>query len=288
MKEMFQNLQSLIFDVGKLANVPLPVTVEQRSLISVIFRAFFAALTSGLGGLPIWLYGDLSDVAMGTSISFAAGLMGGCSVLMFVEALQWSALHQNESSSISTAFCSTVLGYLSVFSLARIFEGNKELTFVNLKGRNAARAIVVFLSMCIHSVGEGMSIASTAGVNNLGDFVMASLAVHNIPEGVAVSMVMVNKGMSVWHGSLCAILTNLPQPIVAIPAYIFLKAHQGILPLALGFSCGTMLFVIFNELIAEAQEKTSKFMVWLITCSVAGVVLVVFVYTSDGTECGLL
>jgi len=284
MKQLLQYLQDLFFDFEKLTST-IAVTSEQRSILSLTIRACVAALTSGLGGLPIWLYGDLSDTAMGTSISFAAGLMGGCSVLMFVEALQWSAFHYNHSHAIITTLVTTIIGYLTVFSLARIFEGNKELTFLNLKGRNASSALVVFLSMCIHSVGEGVSIASTAGVDNLGDFVMASLAVHNIPEGVAVSMVMVNKGMSVWHSSLCAVLTNLPQPMVAIPAYIILKAYIGFLPLALGFSCGTMLFVIFNELITEAQEKTSNLRVWLVTCTAAGIVVILFVHTPGETQC---
>merc|ERR1719233_181711 len=100
-------------------------------------------------------------------------------------------------------------------------------------------------------------------------------------------MVMVNKGMTVGHSSLCAVLCNLPQPMVAIPAHIFLKAYPGVLPLALGFSCGAMLFVIFHELIAEAQEKTSDFLVWLVTCTAAGIVIVVFVYTNEDDECAL-
>merc|ERR1719233_139779 len=210
---------------------------------------------------------------MGFLISLTAGLMGGCSTLMFVEALM-----RNDSYPLVTALLSTSSGLMIVHLIAMRLESSEEVTFLSLKGKNASRAIIIMLSMCIHSLGEGISIAvsSSADANRLGVFVIVSLAIHNIPEGMAIAMMFVNKGLSVRQASVCAVLSNLPQPLIAVPAYVFLAAYKGVIPLGLGFSSGAILFVIFSELIPEAQEKSSDLHVWLITCTAAGTVVALF------------
>lgn len=78
---------------------------------------------------------------------------------------------------------------------------------------------------CTHpdgSVWVGTHLAQTAP--QLGMMVTTTLAVHNVPEGFAVSTVLVAKGMSVWGAALWSIFTSIPQPIMAIAAYRFVDA----------------------------------------------------------------
>jgi len=236
-------------------------------------RALLAALTTGLGGILLCLIGKVSDKTMGCSISLTAGLMGGCSTLMFV-----GSVTRADSWPIFTAIFSTLLGLLSVHLIAMRLDSQEDVTFLSLKGRNAARAIIILLSMCIHSVGEGISIAvsSSADADRLGLYVLISLAIHNIPEGVAVAMMMINKGLSAPQASMCAVLSNLPQPLIALPAYVFLEYYKRYVPFGLGFSSGAMLYVVLHELIPEAKEKASDLRVWFITCSAAGAVVAMF------------
>merc|ERR1719219_2564441 len=115
---------------------------------------------------------------MGFLISLTAGLMGGCSTLMFVEALM-----SNDCYPLITALLSTLSGLIIVHLVAMRLESSEEVTFLSLKGKNASSAIIIMLSMCIHSLGEGISIAvsSSADSDRLGLFVLISLAIHNIP-----------------------------------------------------------------------------------------------------------
>jgi len=242
-------------------------------LLVLSLRALLAALTTGLGGILLCLVGNVSDKTMGCSISLAAGLMGGCSTLMFV-----GSVSRADSSPLWTALFSTLMGLLSVHLIALRLDSQENMTFLSLKGRNASRAIIILLSMCIHSIGEGISIAvtSSADADRLGLYVLISLAIHNIPEGVAVTMMMINKGLSIPQASMCAVVSNLPQPLIALPAYVFLEYYKSYVPWGLGFSSGAMLYVVLHELIPEAQEKASNLRVWLITCSAAGVVVAMF------------
>jgi len=226
-----------------------------------------------MGGILLHLVGKVTDKTMGSLISLTAGLMGGCSTLMFVE-----ALIRNDAYPLLTALLSTLSGLMSVHLLAMRLDSSEEVTFLSLKGKNASSAIIIMLSMCIHSLGEGISIAvsSSADADRLGLFVLISLAIHNIPEGMAVAMIMVNKGLSVRQAAICAVLSNLPQPLIAVPAYVLLETYKGFVPWGLGFASGAIMYVVFNELIPEAQEKASDLYVWLITCTAAGAVVAVF------------
>lgn len=87
---------------------------------------------------------------------------------------------------------------------------------LDIKGAEAAKAILVVGIMTLHSFGEGSGVGvSFAGSKGLsqGILVTLAIAVHNIPEGLAVSMVLASRGVSPQNAMLWSIITSLPQVI---------------------------------------------------------------------------
>ena len=221
-----------------------------ESVYTVFLYASITAIATGFGALPFLFFKRISKSSLGYSNAFAAGLMLTASFTLIFEGLAYG-------------LWKTVIGVF--FGLFFILLSNlwldrsKNLSISNLKGADARKAILLLGVMTLHSFTEGVGVGvSFGGDEGLGIFITAAIAVHNIPEGLAISLVMIPRGMRVWTTALYCILSSLPQPLMAVPAYLFVEAFKPVLPIGLGFAGGAMIWMVFSEIIPEANEKTSS------------------------------
>ena len=129
----------------------------------------------------------------------------------------------------------TVLGMLLgvafiAFTQGRI-DDHDDMNVGALKGADAKKALLIVGVMTLHSFAEGVGVGvSFGGGESFGAFISIAIAVHNIPEGLAIALVLVPKGVGVGKSSLWAIFSSLPQPLVAVPAFLFVSLFRPILP----------------------------------------------------------
>jgi len=241
-----------------------------------------------LGSLPIAFVGDMSDWQMGISISVASGMMTGCSVVLAIEALL--------ASSCLAMVVGITLGGLLIQTVQWIFAEREGLTFGNLKGSSATSACVIFLSMILHSLGEGLSLGVSAAEieqsekgHGLNSVVLLSLAIHNIPEGMATCMAYRSKDMPLKNAAWCAFLCNLPQPMSAMVSFGCMQqfvANKFALPMGLGVASGAMFYVVCKELVPEALDKVPSKRVVPVMIMSSLVVLMLDAYNHFGSHAG--
>jgi zinc transporter ZupT len=100
-------------------------------------------------------------------------------------------------------------------------------------------------------VGVGVSFG---GGQELGVYITLAIAIHNIPEGLAISLVMVPRGTSALKAGWWSVFSSLPQPLMAVPAFLLVSVFTPFLAPGLGFAAGAMLWMVASELIPEARR----------------------------------
>ncbi|HXG30814.1 MAG TPA: ZIP family metal transporter, partial [Thermodesulfobacteriota bacterium] len=130
----------------------------------------------------------------------------------------------------------------------------------NLSVADSRQAVLVIVAMFVHSIPEGVAIGVGYATGDLkfGILLALAIAVHNIPEGIAVTLPLRAKGVSLWSCAGYAILTSVPQPVLAVPSFLLVSVFKPLLPAGLGFAGGAMIYLVAAELIPESLSGCSK------------------------------
>ena len=155
-------------------------------------------------------------------------------------------------------FLGILLGLGLIVAADWLISRRGKVDLGDLEGADARKALLILGIMTAHSFAEGIGVGvSFGGGGKLGLFITAAIAIHNIPEGLAVSLVLVPRGTKVWKAALWGIFTSLPQPLMAVPAFLFVSAFEPFLPVGLGLASGAMIWMVFAQLIPDALEDAS-------------------------------
>lgn len=216
--------------------------------LTVFVAALLTALATGLGALPLLLRHGTSERALGLANAAASGVMAAASVSLFVEGVDRSGVR---------SIAGVLAGAVFVLVVSRVLHAPHHAhDFGSLRGEDAVKALLIVAVMTVHSVAEGVGVgAAFGGGDALGLVIAIAIAVHNIPEGLAISLVLVPRGASVRSAAGWSIFSSLPQPLLAVPAFLFVDAFQGLLPAALGFAAGAMIWMVARELVPEALHQ---------------------------------
>ncbi len=230
--------------------------------LTVGLLALLTAIATGLGVLPFAFRSDWSGVQMGLANALAAGLMTAAGGLLLWE----GAASTSTTWPLGLTLLGLIFGVGFVWATRAVLNRYDDLHVGDLSGADAAQAILIVGVMTLHSMTEGIGVGvSYGGGEALGLYVTFAIALHNIPEGLAIALVLVPRGTSVPRAALWAIASSLPQPIFAVPAFLGVETFALALPVGLGFAAGAMLWVAFRELLPEALKEAPPVRVWAVT-----------------------
>jgi zinc transporter, ZIP family len=223
---------------------------EERpvSVLAVFYAALGTAAATGLGALPFLLVHRPGRTWLGLANALAAGFMIGATLGLAAEGVSRSAWRAALGVAIGAAF---------VALTSNLLESRPELHLGALRGADARRALLVVGAMTFHSFAEGVGVGVAFGDGRtLGLLIALAIAVHNVPEGLAISLVLVPRGVSVRGAAGWSVFSSLPQPLMAVPAFLFVESFSGALPVGLGFAAGAMAWLAAAELVPEALRTT--------------------------------
>ena len=216
---------------------------------TVLIAALITAVMTGVGALPFMFLHNVNGRLLGYSNAAAAGLMLAASHSLIAEGVELNA---------ERALIGVLIGLSAIIASNRLIPSGDGLSVANLGGVDARKALLILGIMTAHSFAEGIGVGvSFGGTEALGIFITTAIAFHNVPEGLAIALVLVPRGTPVWKAGAWSIFTSLPQPLMAVPAFAFVQAFEPFLPIGLGIAAGAMIWMVFAELIPDAMEEIS-------------------------------
>ncbi len=126
------------------------------------------------------------------------------------------------------------------------------------------RSVLLVLAITLHNIPEGVAVglgfgAAAAGIPSAtlaGALALAiGIGLQNFPEGTAVSAPLRREGMSAWRSLFWGQLSGAVEPVAGVLGAAAVLAVHSLLPYALGFAAGAMIYVVVEELIPEAQRS---------------------------------
>lgn len=211
--------------------------------------ALVTALATGVGAIPFAFVRRSASRWLGVANAVAAGLMLSASFGLIYEGIDYGL-----GRTVSGVF----IGLAFLVATRRALSSRDDLAMGAYDPVDAVKIVLIVGVMTLHSVTEGIGLGvSFGGGQALGIFITVAIAVHNIPEGLAIGLVMVPRGASVWRAAAWSVFSSLPQPMLAVPAFLLVEQMRPVLPLGLGFAGGAMIWMVFSELIPEALEEGS-------------------------------
>lgn len=241
--------------------------MELPPLAVVFLAALLTAVATGLGALPFLVVHNPPRRWLGLGDALAAGLMLAASTSLLLEGLGLSA---------ARTLLGVLLGIVLIRLCHRLIEHHGAPDFAALHGADARRALLILGVMTLHSFAEGVGIGvAFGGEAELGGFISAAIAIHNVPEGLAISLLMVPHGTGVLAAAGWSIFSSLPQPLMAVPAWLMVEAFAPALPVGLGLAAGAMLWMSLAELLPDARAEAPLGQVLLVMLGGAGALIAV-------------
>ncbi|SHF72159.1 Zinc transporter ZupT [Fodinibius roseus] len=235
----------------------------QHPAFDVFLYAMITAVATGLGALPFFFFRELTRTWLGISNAIASGLMLAASFGLIYEGLNYD---------LWFTFYGIILGLLFIVGSQKLLDKyDDQFSIKHIRKADSTKMLLIVGIMTVHSFTEGVSVGvSFSGSLDLGLFITTAIAVHNIPEGLAISLVLIPRGTSPLKAAWWSIFSSLPQPLMAVPAFLFVEIFRQYLPMGLGFAGGAMIWMVFAELIPDSMEDISASTVaTTITISVA-------------------
>jgi len=227
----------------------------------VLLTALGVGGASVIGALLGFAFKHISHHFSDLVLAFAAGVMLCAAVIGLV----LPSLEYGGSFAVPITVAGVFVGALFLNVIDKLVPHLHKLTGVDQedhpdKTDKLNKVLLFVLAIGIHNLPEGIAAGVGFGTGNTGEAVTIALgiALQNIPEGMVIIAPMLAAGMSPGRTFIAAMLTGVVEVLGTLMGYLAVSISSAILPFALAFAGGTMLYVISDEMIPETHAHGSE------------------------------
>lgn len=249
----------------------IEIIIDYFESIDPIWAAFYATtftwLVTALGASVVFLFKSIKKNVMDGMLGFTAGVMVAASV--------WSLIIPSINMSEGEGFFKiipTLVGFALGSGFLFLLDKTLPHLHVNFKKVEGVKTpwqktTLLALAITLHNIPEGIAVgvlfggvaagipeATIAGAVTLA----IGIGLQNFPEGIAIALPLRRMGMSRRKSFVYGQASALVEPIAGVLGAIAVASFTPILPYALSFAAGAMIFVVVEEVIPEAQQNKNS------------------------------
>ncbi|GAA4069030.1 ZIP family metal transporter [Flavobacterium cheonanense] len=232
-------------------------------ILAALYATLFTWFLTAFGASFVFFFKNMNRVVLDGMLGFTGGVM--------IAASFWSLLAPAIEMSKGEGFVKVIpaavgfgLGALFIFGLDKLLP-HLHINFQETEGVKSPwqRTTLLVLAITLHNIPEGLAVgvlfggvaagipeASIAGAVTLA----IGIGIQNFPEGIAVSMPLRRMGMSRWKSFMYGQSSAIVEPIAGVFGAVAVTFFTPLLPYALAFAAGAMIFVVVEEVIPETQQ----------------------------------
>ncbi len=221
----------------------------------------------GVGGATVigavlgFMFKKISHAFSDLVLSFAAGVMLAAAVIGLI----LPSLEYGGEGGLPVTVLGIFCGALILNLLDKLVPHLHRLSGVDQEAHPSQteklnKVLLFVMAIAIHNLPEGIAAGVGFGTGNTGEAltIAAGIALQNIPEGMVIIAPMLAAGMSHRRTFVAALLTGVVEVLGTLLGYFAVSISTAVLPFALAFAGGTMLYVISDEMIPETHHGDAR------------------------------
>jgi ZIP family zinc transporter len=259
---------------------------DYSPVLQALIATLFTWGVTAAGAAVVFFTKKVNPKVMDSMLGFAAGVM--------IAASFWSLLAPGIAMAKQmgqTPWLTAFIGFMGGGLFMRVIDKllphlHPGLAMDHGEGIKTSwqRSTLLVLAITLHNIPEGLAVGVAFGAvaanlssATLGGAIALTIGIglQNFPEGTAVSMPLRREGLSLKKSFIMGQASGIVEPIFGVLGALFVLKMRGILPYALCFAAGAMIFVVVEELIPESQRNTANIdLVTLLTMLGFGVMMI--------------
>ena len=240
----------------------------------VLITALGIAVCSFIGAVIGFIFENISEKFEDALMGCAAGIMLCAAVLgLVIPSVRFSGNNSLWLPSVGI-FC----GALFLTLINRSAPGiSRKLGMGDSSAELNRRTLVFVMAMAIHHFPEGIAAGVSFGTGDISDVVTVTsgIAFQNIPESMIIIPPLLKSGTGKRRAAFIAFISGLVEVLGAFFGYFAITVSVSILPFALAFAAGTMIFVVIDDMVPQTHSRSSGLLATY--CAIAGFCMMLIV-----------
>jgi len=252
--------------------------IQQGPVMQALYAGLFTWGLTAIGAALVFLFKTSNRKALDISLGFTGGVMIAASFWsLLAPSIAYVEMQNEMGLSDSPIWFAPAVGFF--LGAAFLFGLDKVIPHLHIFGKreeaegvetNWRKTILLVLAIALHNIPEGLAVGVAFGalanpellgmeghsIFTIGSAIALAIGIgiQNFPEGFAVSMPLRRQGLSRWKSWKWGQLSAIVEPIFAVIGAAIVMQVLPILPYALAFAAGAMIFIVVEEVIPESQR----------------------------------